>query len=192
MLDHVFTDAIGALRDVLEDARLERLAEEERFQADMLIGDLVWETSYGLPGEGLPPRTSSEVSLGWSAWSQAAYRSWFVRGDYVEPPQIGMRVVFCLRNLVERPEPAVVISGLPASTPDIGGGGSFRRERPAVKTVYSEDSDSEDNSFEVPYEGVYYLDEAGLEDGSELDGHFNALGSWIASTLVRLSDLRLR
>ena len=34
MLDHVFTDAIGALRDAFEQARLERQAFEERFQSD--------------------------------------------------------------------------------------------------------------------------------------------------------------
>ena len=38
MLDHVFTDAIGALRDILEQALLERQAFEERFQVDVLLG----------------------------------------------------------------------------------------------------------------------------------------------------------
>ena len=36
MLDHVFTDAIAALRDAFEDALLERQAGEERFQTDVL------------------------------------------------------------------------------------------------------------------------------------------------------------
>ena len=45
MLDHVFTDAIGALRDAMERAMLERQAFEERFQTDILLGDLTWETS---------------------------------------------------------------------------------------------------------------------------------------------------
>ena len=40
MLDHVFTDAIGALRDALERALLERQAFEERFQADVLLGSI--------------------------------------------------------------------------------------------------------------------------------------------------------
>ena len=52
MLDHVFTDAISALRDAFEAAFLERQAFEEHFQSDVLLGDLTWETSYGLPGEG--------------------------------------------------------------------------------------------------------------------------------------------
>ena len=50
MLDHVFTDAIGALRDAFSNAYLERQAFEEHFQSDILLGDLVWETTYGLPG----------------------------------------------------------------------------------------------------------------------------------------------
>ena len=29
-----------------------------------------------------------------------------------------------------------------------------------------------------------------LADGSELDTHFAAMGGWIASTLVRLGDLK--
>jgi len=40
MLDHVFTDAIGAIRDALETALLERQAFEERFQVDVLLGDI--------------------------------------------------------------------------------------------------------------------------------------------------------
>ena len=44
MLDHVFTDVIGALRGAGGRA-LERQAFEERFQADVLLGDLSWETS---------------------------------------------------------------------------------------------------------------------------------------------------
>ena len=37
MLDHVFTDAIGALRDAFENALLERQAFEERYQIDVLL-----------------------------------------------------------------------------------------------------------------------------------------------------------
>ena len=69
MLDHVFTDAIGALRDVFENALLERQAFEERFQMDFLLGDVTWETTYGQPGEGLswtrskvPVRSRTEAS----------------------------------------------------------------------------------------------------------------------------------
>ena len=60
VLDHVFTDAIGALRDALESALLERQALEERFQTDVLLGDVSWETSYGLPG---PPKPQNPMNL---------------------------------------------------------------------------------------------------------------------------------
>mgnify|MGYP006294020923 CR=1 FL=1 len=39
MLDHVFTDVIGALRDAFESAFLERQAFEEHFRVDVLIGN---------------------------------------------------------------------------------------------------------------------------------------------------------
>src|SRR5947207_11125280 len=78
MLDHVFTDAIGALRDAFEGAFLERQAFEEHFQVDVLLGDVTWETSYGLPGEGLPPRVVAHITFDWPTWSQKAYRLWFV------------------------------------------------------------------------------------------------------------------
>ena len=40
MLDHVFTDAISALREAFEAALLERQAFEEHFQVDVLLGDV--------------------------------------------------------------------------------------------------------------------------------------------------------
>ena len=58
MLDHVFLDAIGAVRRSLEDALLERHAFEEHFQIDVLLGDATWETSYTLPGEGMVARVA--------------------------------------------------------------------------------------------------------------------------------------
>ena len=41
---------------------LERQAFEERFQTDILLGDLTWETSYGLPREGTPPRVRADLT----------------------------------------------------------------------------------------------------------------------------------
>ena len=78
MLDHVFTDAISALRDAFEAAFLERQAFDEHFQVDVLLGDLTWETSYGLPGEGQPPRVVAHITFDWPTWSQTSYRRWYV------------------------------------------------------------------------------------------------------------------
>ena len=46
------------------------------------------------------------------------------------------------------------------------------------------------HAIEISYEGAYELDEPRLADGSMLDDHFNALGGWVSSTLVRLGDLK--
>ena len=43
----------------------------------------------------------------------------------------------------------------------------------------------------MSYDGVYILGEAALDDEAVLDRDFGALGGWIASTLVKLGDLKL-
>ena len=194
MLDHVFTDAIGALRDAFEDALLERQAGEERFQTDVLAGDVSWENSYALPGEGQPPRVCADVSCVWPTWSQAAYLRWYAGESSAEPPRIEIKILLRAQCLAESPDPAMVLDVLPPTSPDIGRE-SLARGGPRVESLYADDLDDADateHAIDVSYEGVYELDEAGLSDGAELDKHFTALGGWIASMLVRLGDLKLR
>jgi hypothetical protein len=112
MLDHVFTDAIGALRDAMENALLERQAFEERFHTDVLLGDLTWETSYGVPGEGLPPRVRADLTLEWPTWSQTAYRSWYIEEELPEAPTIDIEVVLRIQRLTEAPNPRRVLDVL--------------------------------------------------------------------------------
>jgi hypothetical protein len=190
MLDHVFTDAIGALRDAFEHARLERQAFEERFQVDVLLGDVSWQTSYGLPGEGLPPRVQADVSFSWPTWSQTAYRSWYVDGELGEPPRIDIEITLRIQRLREAPEPRRVLTALPVSSPEVGAE-KLIRSGPTVESIYGADLDDAEFAIEVSYEGVYELDEAVLVDGSALDEHFTTLGGWVASTLVQLGDLDL-
>jgi hypothetical protein len=190
MLDHVFTDAIGALRDSLESALLERQAFEERFQADVLLGDLSWETSYGLPGEGLPPRVQADVTLDWPTWAQTAYRSWYIGEPFEDGPRIEIEVVLRIQRLVEAPDPKLVLAALPPASPAIGTE-HLERSGPTIETVFGTELDQREFAIEVSYEGSYELDEATLRDGSQLDDHFSAMGGWIASTLVRLGDLKL-
>ena len=191
MLDHVFTDAIGALRDAFETARLERKAFEERFWADVLLGDLNWQTTYGLPGEGLPPRVQADVSCSWPTWSQTAYRSWYVTEELSEPPRIEIEIVLRIQRLAMIPDPAAVLDILPVRSPSIGGE-KLTRSGPTVESSYGIRTEDVEHAIEVSYEGAYELDEPRLADGSMLDDHFNALGGWISSTLVRLGDLKLR
>src|SRR5438270_9693769 len=120
MLDHVFMDAIGALRDAFENALLERQALEERFQVDVLLGDTSWETSYSLPGEGLPPRVVAEVTLEWPTWSQASYRSWCIGEGTDDQPEIDVEIVLRLQRLAKAPEPSSVIEVLPDESLPVG------------------------------------------------------------------------
>jgi hypothetical protein len=188
MLDHVFTDAIGALRDAVESAFLERQAFEERFQADVLLGDLTWETSYSLPGEGSPPRTRADITLDWPTWAQSAYRSWYIGEPFDEPPRVEIEIVLRIQRLAKAPDPAAVLGVLPEQSAAVGNE-KLDRSGPTVETAYGSDLDDVEYAIEVSYEGTYELDEATLADGSVLDEHFGAMGGWIASTLVRLGDL---
>lgn len=190
MLDHVFTDAIGALRDALETALLERQALEERFQADVLLGDVTWETSYGLPGEGSPPRVQADLRLEWPTWAQTAYRTWYLDEEFTDGPVIEIEVVFRVQRLDESPDPAIVMAALPTDIPQVGEE-ELAGLGPTLETVYDTDLSVLSHAVEVTYTGSYELDEKTLEDGSALDRHFGSVGGWITSALVRLGDLPL-
>ena len=189
MLDHVFTDAIGALRDAMENALLERQAFEERFQVDVLLGDVTWETSYGLPGEGSPPRVRADLTVDWPTWSQTAYRNWYIGEPVDEPPEILVEVTFRVQRLVERPAPDQVLAVLPESSPLIGNE-MLDRSPPTVEQLYGIDLTDGEFAIEASYEGTIPLDESTLADGSALDEQFKGIGGWVASTLVRLGDLK--
>ncbi|MCU1391858.1 MAG: hypothetical protein JWM34_286 [Ilumatobacteraceae bacterium] len=204
MLDHVFTDAIGALRDAFDGAFLERQAFEEHFQIDVLLGDITWETSYGLPGEGQPPRVVAHITFDWPTWSQTAYRRWYVEEVLDEQPTIEMEIVFRVQRLIEQPNPAYIQSVLPDSSPLIGNE-RLERAGATVEIAYLADASLDetgsagdemtpDYAIEITYEGLYELAEETLADGASklLDEHFGTLGSWIATALVKLGDLRLR
>jgi len=202
VLDHLFLDAVAALRQALSDALLERQPGEDRLAVDILIGDLVWETSCSLPGDGVPPRVRADLTLDWPTWSQAAWRSWTV-GDFAEepadePPEIGLEVVLRVQRLASRPEVESILAVLPEESPDIG---SDRLERsgPVIEESYHADLTGRQMAVEVAYEGAYRLMLASVERSKdltkelskELSEHLAKMGSWIASTLVRLGDLRL-
>jgi len=134
MLDHVFTDAIGALRDTFENALLERQAFEERFQADVLLGDLTWETSYGLPGEGSPPRVRADITLDWPTWAQTAYRSWYIGEPLEEGPRIEIEIVLRIQRMAQPPEASALLAVLPEQSPLIGVE-SLERTGPTIEAM---------------------------------------------------------
>jgi hypothetical protein len=197
MLDHVFTDAISALRDAFEAAFLERQAFEEHFQSDVLLGDLTWETSYGLPGEGEPPRVVAHITFDWPAWSQAAYRQWYIEEELERRPAIEMEIVLRVQRLADPIDPAALYAAVPEFSPLVG---DDRLERAGLTAeiahpdpVTDPDDVEIEYAVEITYEGLYELAEETVADGTStlLDDHFGVLGGWIASTLVKLGDLQL-
>jgi len=190
MLDHVFTDAIGAMSDAMVGAFLERQAFEERFQVDVLLGDVTWETSYGLPGEGQPPRVRADITLDWPTWAQTAYRSWYIGEPFQDPPEIIVEITLRIQRLAERPDPEKVLAVLPEESPSIGTD-PLERSGPTIEQVLGGDLSTSEFAFEVSYEGVVPLEEEALADGSILDERFGGMGGWVASTLVKLGDLKL-
>jgi len=196
MLDHVFTDAISALRDAFESAYLERQPFEEHFQSDVLSGDLTWETSYGLPGEGEPPRIVAHMTMDWPAWSQAAYRQWYIEDELEVRPAIEIEIVLRMQQLREPVEALRVYDTVPEHSPAIG---DDRLDRASLTTEITHPNPGDpldltpEYAVEITYEGLYELAEETVADGRStlLDDHFGALGGWIAATLVRLGDLGL-
>ena len=104
MLDHVFTQLVTSHRHAFEAALLQRQAVEERFQVDVFLGDVSFETSYSLPGEERPARIRVDTSLDWPTWSQTAYRSWAIGEEPDELPEVLVEIAFRVQGLVEVPE----------------------------------------------------------------------------------------
>ena len=99
MLDHLFLDTVGAVRAALDASLLERAGQDDRLVFDLLTGDLVWETTVSLPGDGDPPRVSADLSLDWQTWSQSAWRSMSMGENVEDPPEIGIELVFRAQRL---------------------------------------------------------------------------------------------
>lgn len=189
MIDHILIDVIGAIREAFEGALLEQQAVEERFQVDVFLGDLSFETSYSLPGEGNPARVRADLTLDWPTWSQSAYRSWSIGETPGEPPELIVELAFRLQHLVGTPDVARVLSVLDTDGPEIG---AEHLERAAPTLEQSFDGLPEPTcTFEVAYQGSLRLEDPMLEDPSKLDGQIAGLARWVASALVRLADLQL-
>jgi hypothetical protein len=92
-----------------------------------------------------------------------------------------------IQRLVDRPDPDAVLAVLPEASPSIGPE-VLERSAPTIEEVLGHEQT--EYAFEVSYEGSVPLEEEALADGSILDERFGVLGGWVASTLVRLGDLR--
>jgi hypothetical protein len=190
MIDHILLDVIGSIRDALEGALLEQQAVEERFQVDVFLGDISFETSFSLPGEQNPPRVRADVSLEWPTWSQSAYRSWSIGEPPAERPELIVEVALRLQRLASTPDPQLILSALGDLLPEIADE-ALERTGPTVEQVYEKGDQTPTCSIEVAYQGAYRLDESVLEDPTKIDAQVAGLARWIASGLVRLADLDL-
>jgi hypothetical protein len=190
MLDHILVDVISQMRGALEDALLQRQAVEERFQVDVFLGDVSWETSYSLPGEEKPPRVRADLSVDWPTWSQSSYRSWSIGEPPEDLPEVVVEITLRLQRLSAMPDLDAVLACLPEESPSIGTD-TLVRAAPVVEQVHETGADGPRFAVETSYQGTIRLDEAALEDSASLAGPAGQLARWVASVLVRLGDLRL-
>jgi hypothetical protein len=190
MLDHAFLAAVEALRASCEDAMLDSQVGDERFQADLLGGDLTWEVSYALPGEGRPPRVRADLTVDWPTWSQTAYRSWRLDGELADPPELGLEVVLRVQHLAAAPDVEAIRAVLEEEGPLVGAD-RLRRMAPMVEQTFGEDLGAAGWAVEFAYDASCELTEAMLGDSETARGLFEGFGAWLASVLVRLGDLRL-
>ncbi len=190
MIDHVLLEVIGTIRRCFAAALLERQAVEERFQVDVFLGDLSWETSYSLPGEGTPPRVRADLSLDWPTWSQSAYRSWSIGEPPDDLPELVVEIALRIQRLSALPDPEAVVAVLPEESPVIGTD-TLERSGPTLEQSWESGGGPSPCAVEVSYEGTYRLDETILEDPANIEERIAALARWVASTLVRLGDLGL-
>jgi hypothetical protein len=197
VLDHLLVDLIGIIRSSFDRALLQRQAVEERFQVDVFLGDVSWETSYSLPGEEQPPRVRADVSVDWPTWSQTSYRSWSIGEPPDELPEAVIEVALRVQRLAESPDTEKVLSVLPPYGP-LGEPTDLARTATTIEQVHADDaglgpegdtSGSLRWAVEATYEGSIRFSEQQLEEPETIAPVFDGLTRWIASTLISLADL---
>ena len=186
MLDHLLVDVISTIRRSFEGALLQRQAVEERFQVDVFLGDVSWETSYSLPGEEQPPRVRADVSVDWPTWSQTSYRSWSIGEPPDELPEIVIEVALRIQRLAAAPGTEQVLRALPEVN-HLLADDTLVRTSTTFEQVHV--GESVRWAVEATYEGSIRFSEAQLEDPSRIDPVIDRLTRWISSTLVTLADL---
>jgi hypothetical protein len=191
MIDHILVDLVTHARRALEDALLQRQAVEERFQVDVFLGDVSWETSYSLPGEETPPRVRADISIDWPTWSQSAYRSWCIGEPPEDPPEAVLEVALRVQRLAEVPGTDMLLACLPEESATIGSD-TLERAALVVEQVLAGAGSQPSVAVEATYQGTVGLEDAALEDPSSLAAPMGSLARWVASVLVALGDLDLR
>ena len=159
MLDHVFARS-SRRTAAFDPALLQRQAVEERFQVDVFLGDVSFETSYSLPGEERRPGPG-RPSLDWPTWSQTSYRSWSIGEPPDELPEVVVEVALRIQRLAEAPDTETSGRLLPEENPLLGAD-------PLVRTATTIEQVQPDGgvrwAVEATYEGSLRFSEAQLED----------------------------
>ncbi len=190
VFDHLLVDVIGTMRASFNRALLQRQAVEERFQVDVFLGDVSWETSYSLPGEEQPPRVRADISVDWPTWSQTSYRSWSIGEPPDELPEVVIEVALRVQRMAEAPDTEKVMAALPITGP-LGDPMDLVRTATTIEQVRT-DGDGDGGlrwAAEATYEGSVRFSEQQLEEPSTIAPVFDALTRWVASTLISLADL---
>jgi hypothetical protein len=189
VLDHILVDIINTIRRSFDQALLQRQAVEERFQVDVFLGDVSWETSYSLPGEEQPPRVRADVSVDWPTWSQTSYRSWSIGELPDELPEIVVEVALRVQRLAEAPDTEMVLRALPEANALLG-------VEPLIRTATTIEQVHADEqvrwAVEATYEGSVRFSESQLETPSQIEPMIAGLTRWISSTLIQLTDMPFR
>lgn len=196
VFDHLLVDVIGTIRDSFDRALLQRQAVEERFQVDVFLGDVSWETSYSLPGEEQPPRVRADVSVDWPTWSQTSYRSWSIGESPDEMPEVVIEVALRVQRMAEAPDTEKVMAALPLGGP-LGDPMDLIRTATTIEQVRTDADENADAgapggtrwAAEATYEGSFRFSEHQLDEPSSIAPVFDSLTRWIASTLITLADL---
>jgi hypothetical protein len=194
VFDHLLVDLIGTVRSSFDRALLQRQAVEERFQVDVFLGDVSWETSYSLPGEEQPPRVRADISLDWPTWSQTSYRSWSIGEPPDELPEVVIEVALRVQRMAEAPDTEKVMTALPSTGP-LGEPGELIRTATTIEQVHTghipldEPGSAPRWAAEATYEGSLRFSEQQLEEPSLLVPVFDVLARFIASRLIALADL---
>jgi hypothetical protein len=201
VLDHLLINFIAAVRRSFDHALLQRQAVEERFQVDVFLGDVSWETSYSLPGEEQPPRVRADLSVDWPTWSQTAYRSWSIGEPPDDLPEVVVEVALRVQRIASEPDATTMLATFPPQSPPLGAE-PLLRSSTTIEHVHLDRSTLEDAqpprdpsarwAVEATYEGAIRFDEHHLEDPSTIVPMIDTLTRWVASTLVALADLPLR
>ena len=181
-----------------EAALLQRQAVEERFQVDVFLGDVSFETSYSLPGEERPARIRVDLSLDWPTWSQTSYRSWAIGEEPDELPEVLVEIAFRVQGLRGIPETAPLVGVLPSRL-EVLGDDPLTQGSTTIEQLLSREGgdllagegggEQPECAVEVSYEGSCQLEEAVLEDPGLLESALAPLGRAVASVLVRIGDL---